>query len=81
MKNCVDNDDIENMLRILDGFAGSGESRLTVTSTDELPQGTTQKLYHHGRCDVGSPWARGLAFDVLEEEPLSKMEEYDEPGV
>ena len=26
------------------------------------------RSYHHGRCDVGSPWARGEAFDVLEEE-------------
>ena len=24
------------------------------------------RQYHHGRCDVGSPWACGTAFDVLE---------------
>ena len=24
------------------------------------------RQYHHGRCDIGSPWACGTAFDVLE---------------
>ena len=28
------------------------------------------RRYHHGRCDVGSPWACGTAFDVLEEIPI-----------
>lgn len=67
MANCVNNDDIENMLSLLDSFASSGESRLTVTATEQLPQGTARRLYHHGRCDVGSPWAKGTAFDVLED--------------
>ena len=25
------------------------------------------RQYHHGRCDVGSPWACGTAFDVLDD--------------
>lgn len=66
MADCVDQNDIENMLKILDGFANSEESRLKVETTEEIPQGTAQKQYHHGRCDIGSPWAKGQAFDVLE---------------
>lgn len=66
MADNVDKNDIENMLKILDGFANSEESRLKVETTESIPQGTAQKQYHHGRCDIGSPWAKGQAFDVLE---------------
>lgn len=59
--------DIENMIKLLDGFAQSEESRLKVTASEELEQGETRKQYHHGRCDIGSPWAKGLCFDVLED--------------
>ena len=27
-------------------------------------EGETKKEYHHGRCDVGSPFARGELFDL-----------------
>ncbi len=59
--------DIENMVKLLDSFAQSGESRLKVTASEKLQQGETKKQYHHGRCDIGSPWAKGTAFDVLED--------------
>ena len=54
---------------MLDGFAASGESRLKIDTSDEIAQGKSRRQYHHGRCDIGSPWARGCAFDVLEGEP------------
>ncbi len=60
--------DIESMIKLLDGFAASQESRLKVIASEELEQGDTKKTYHHGRCDIGSPWAKGLSFDVLEDE-------------
>lgn len=59
--------DIENMIKLLDGFAQSEESRLKVTASEKLAQGEMVKQYHHGRCDIGSPWAKGLWFDVLED--------------
>ncbi|MCI7789280.1 MAG: hypothetical protein MR531_00625 [Lachnospiraceae bacterium] len=67
MSEQINNTDIENMLKLLDGFAMSEESRLKVTASEELPQGEAKKQYHHGRCDIGSPWAKGTAFDVLED--------------
>lgn len=67
MSEQINEMDIENMLKLLDGFAKSEESRLKVTTSEDLQQGETKKQYHHGRCDIGSPWAKGLAFDVLEE--------------
>lgn len=54
---------------MLDGFAASGESRLKIDTSDEMAEGESRRQYHHGRCDIGSPWARGCAFDVLEDEP------------
>ena len=67
MEEQINEIDIENMLKLLDGFAQSEESRLKVTTSKDLQQGESRKQYHHGRCDIGSPWAKGLAFDVLED--------------
>lgn len=63
----INDGDIENVLRLLDGFSEQEESRMKLTMDDGLRSGESEKQYHHGRCDVGSPWARGDAFDVLEE--------------
>ena len=43
----------------------SGGRKLEVS--EELSSGDTKHAYHHGRCDIGSPWAKGTAFDVLED--------------
>ncbi|MCD7840962.1 MAG: hypothetical protein LUG56_00665 [Lachnospiraceae bacterium] len=59
--------EIEDILNILDDFTKRGESRLKINAADDTPQGQVERLYHLGRCDVGSPWAKGQAFDVLEE--------------
>lgn len=59
------NQDIENIISLLDGLTESGESRIKVQVVDGEGEMLSHK-YHHGRCDVGSPWAKGTAFDVLE---------------
>lgn len=63
----VSEEDIENMLAILEKFGNSDISRLNVAVSEEVKAGKSAKAYHHGRCDVGSPWAKGDAFDVLED--------------
>lgn len=65
MENVSDRD-IDNLLKILDGFCDAGESRMKLEVSDETAESSVKREYHHGRCDVGSPWARGAAFDVLE---------------
>ena len=60
--------DIENLLKILDGFCDAGESRMKLEVSENLDSGNVEHKYHHGRCDIGSPWACGTAFDVLEDE-------------
>ncbi len=59
--------EITDMVKLLDGFADSGDSRLKINMSDELEEGQIQRVYHHGRCDVGSPWACGNAFDAQTE--------------
>lgn len=63
----VSDEDVENMLAILEKFGNSDISRLNVQVSGAVAAGESAKAYHHGRCDVGSPWAKGDAFDVLED--------------
>lgn len=57
--------DVEALIELLDSSIQAGESRIKV----DVVEGNGDVLarqYHHGRCDIGSPWACGTAFDVLE---------------
>ena len=59
------NQDIEALVRLLDGCTQAEESRIKIDVVEGQGEIVSRK-YHHGRCDVGSPWACGAAFDVLE---------------
>ena len=60
--------DIDAVVALLDGRVSAGDSRIKINVVEETDarDGVVSRQYHHGRCDVGSPWARGTAFDVLE---------------
>lgn len=60
--------DISSIINVLDEFGKSAESRMKLEFSDAVKEGETQKQYHLGRCDIGSPWACGTAFDLLEDE-------------
>lgn len=51
--------DIEELVRILDGKVRSGISRINIKVSENIENEETTEIYHHGRCDVGSPWAKG----------------------
>ncbi len=56
----VDNkDDIEMIMNMIDRKMTEGTSRLSVGFDGENTSGEAKELHHHGRCDVGSPWAKG----------------------
>ncbi len=58
--------DVDALVALLDRYTRAGENRIKL----EVVEGQGEMLshrYHHGRCDIGSPWAKGTAFDVLEE--------------
>ncbi|MCM1253194.1 MAG: hypothetical protein NC321_10265 [Clostridium sp.] len=63
----MDDANLEQVVAMLDNFAASDAGRLKIDVSDEYMQGEVKRQYHHGRCDIGSPWAKGSAFDVLED--------------
>lgn len=60
-------DNAEKVIRLLDAMTEAGVSRIKVETSKELEAGETKKAYHHGRCDVGSPFATGKLFDFHEQ--------------
>ena len=58
--------DVDKIVAMLDGYAQAGGSRLKIDVVEGQGE-MISRQYHLGRCDVGSPWACGTPFDVLEE--------------
>lgn len=56
-----------DIVRMLDAMAEAGVSRIKVETSEKLETGEVKKAYHHGRCDVGSPFATGELFDFHEQ--------------
>jgi hypothetical protein len=58
--------EIEEIIKMLDQKTQDGVSRIKVEMSDELQEGQEQEKHHYGRCDVGSPWAKGTVrnFDA-----------------
>ncbi len=56
--------DIDEIIKMLDGMAQDGISRMKVETSEDVEKGDIKKAYHHGRCDVGSPFAKGELFDL-----------------
>lgn len=55
--------DIEKLIKLLDSKAEAGVSRINVNISENVEQGNVLEIYHHGRCDVGSPWAKGTVIN------------------
>lgn len=62
----INGKDIRNIVELLDDFSRSGEGRMRLRMSEDMAESATTKAYHHGRCDVGSPWACGTT-DALDE--------------
>ncbi len=74
MDNRIGNetDNINAIVNMLDTMTQTGVSRIKVETSGEVMEGDIQKAYHHGRCDVGSPFATGKLFDLEEDRVKSK---------
>ncbi|MCQ2520311.1 MAG: hypothetical protein MJ107_07265 [Lachnospiraceae bacterium] len=59
--------DIDEIVKMLDGFAQSETGRLKIKISEDLEAGKVEKVYHHGRCDIGSAFACGIPFDIIED--------------
>jgi len=53
----------KQIIDMLDNLMNSGVSRLKVEMNESLEDGSYTKKSHHGRCDVGSPFATGKLYD------------------
>lgn len=56
---------VDDIIQLLDHYTESGVSRMKLNVVEGEGE-VISRQYHHGRCDVGSPWAKGQAFDVLD---------------
>ena len=61
--NKMNDKDIEEIIALLDGYVESEGSRMKIQVTEGEGK-VMDKKYHHGRCDVGSPFAKGQLFDL-----------------
>lgn len=62
----IQENDVDALIALLDGRTQAGDSRIKLDIVEGQGE-VVARRYHHGRCDVGSPWACGTAFDVLED--------------
>ena len=58
--------EVDDVIRMLDNMAQGGVSRIKVETSEKVADGAVKKAYHHGRWDVGSPFATGKLFDAEE---------------
>jgi len=56
--------DIDQVVSQLDAMVSKEISRMKIETSKEIAQGEVKKDYHHGRCDVGSPFATGKLYDL-----------------
>lgn len=56
--------DPDNVVHMLDSMTVAGISRIKVEVSNAVEEGRAEKVYHHGRCDVGSPFATGRLYDL-----------------
>ena len=65
-KNVAMQEDIDAVIALLDGYTTAGDSRIKVNVVDgkNTEKGEViSRQYHHGKCDVGTPWACGFTDD------------------
>ena len=58
-KKDMQEQEIADIIKMLDSKTENGVSRIKVNVSEGQQEGTVSTQYHHGRCDVGSPWSKG----------------------
>ncbi len=59
MKNMDKLTDVDKIINMLDEKTESGVGRIKVEMDESTPENTVKERHHHGRCDLGSPFADG----------------------
>lgn len=55
----MEDKEIEELIKMIDGKMEDGVGRLSVHFSEQQEAGVVKERHHLGRCDVGSPWAKG----------------------
>ncbi|MBO5509683.1 MAG: hypothetical protein J5962_04400 [Lachnospiraceae bacterium] len=61
--------DIDNIVTLLDQKVEAGVGRIKVQIDEDMGDGTVSERYHHGRCDVASPFATGCIPTFDDQQP------------
>ena len=51
--------EIDEVINMLDSKTEEGVSRIGIHRVETEREDFVREVHHHGRCDVGSPFARG----------------------
>lgn len=51
--------EIEDVINLLDGKTLEGVSRIGIHRVETEREDYVREVHHHGRCDIGSPFANG----------------------
>lgn len=62
--------DIDNIVNILDSKVEAGISRIKIEIDEDREAGSISERYHHGRCDIASPFDTGCIPTFDEENKL-----------
>ncbi len=59
-------EEIEEVIRMLDEKTKSGVSRIGIHRVETEREDFVKEVHHHGRCDIGSPFANGTIKNFCE---------------
>lgn len=70
----MDEKEINELIRMIDAKMEEGVGRLKVNFSETQEEGVVKEQHHLGRCDVGSPWAKGTVVncDAIDMNPLGE---------
>ncbi len=60
----MEKNEIDEVIKMLDNLTAKEVSRIKIETSGQVREGEAKKTYHHGRCDVGSPYATGKLYDL-----------------
>lgn len=59
----MDEKNIDEIIKMLDSKTNQEVSRIKILFDEEQSENDVKQQYHHGRCDIGSPWAKGTMIN------------------
>lgn len=58
-------EEIEEVIRMIDSKTLEGVSRIGIHREETEREDYVREVHHHGRCDIGSPFANGTVGNFM----------------